>query len=332
MRVNVAAAVRPGSPFLRDPGGQAGGRVVEAVAEGLRLGRLDGAVATLCFRPPLILVDEPRARQPTAAVPPDRCTATPPGCSDEFRASGRGDPGPYRWRLRRRSRRPGRHTSRSRARASAHAIGVPSIGSSPRCGPVVRRTRSRAVTESRRRTPARRCHGPAGRVSSGTSGRNSANELGQPCVRINGIPPGRTALSCTKWIARAVDVGAEVMEFVQPALLRTPVELACPVVEQPLQIGLGQCPDPMPCPVRRRASGWRGSATADPTARPRRSRSTSARCPSRSPNSLAYRKRPHAPDADLVEHAGRPKREAITVLQWMILHSRSPTLRRCSIP
>src|SRR6476661_5500550 len=58
-RGEVPAAVGPGSPLLDDPGGQAGGRVVESVAEGLRLGRLDRAVATLHVRPLLILVDEP---------------------------------------------------------------------------------------------------------------------------------------------------------------------------------------------------------------------------------------------------------------------------------
>src|SRR6266496_2575183 len=70
-----------------------------------------------------------------------------------------------------------------------------------------------------------------GSVSHGTSGRNSAKQLGQPLVKISGIP-----WPLVPWLtdpsAHGINLGAAVAEAVQPAFLRTPVEAVCPVRQQ----------------------------------------------------------------------------------------------------
>src|SRR6266571_6668841 len=71
----------------------------------------------------------------------------------------------------------------------------------------------------------------AGSVSRGTSGRNSAKQLGQPFVKISGIPRPPRARSCTKCTRTP-----EVTEPVQPAFLRAPVEAVRPVPQQVPQV------------------------------------------------------------------------------------------------
>src|SRR5437870_7613747 len=51
--LDVARGVGPGPPLLQDPGGEAGGRIVQRISEGLGLGRLDRAVASLLVVPSL---------------------------------------------------------------------------------------------------------------------------------------------------------------------------------------------------------------------------------------------------------------------------------------
>src|SRR5262249_12460220 len=56
--LDVAVAIRPGAEFLDDPGGEAGGRVVEGEAQRLRLRALNPLIAGLFVEPALELVKE----------------------------------------------------------------------------------------------------------------------------------------------------------------------------------------------------------------------------------------------------------------------------------
>src|SRR6266498_4625955 len=75
----------------------------------------------------------------------------------------------------------------------------------------------------------------AGSVSHGTSGRNSAKQLGQPCQ------DQRDATAAAgpfvhKMPLDTIDPGPEVTEPVQPAFLRAPVEAVRPVPQQAPQV------------------------------------------------------------------------------------------------
>src|SRR5262249_59264554 len=78
--LDVAVAIRPGAEFLDDPGGEAGGRVVEGEAQRLRLRALNPLKAGLFVEPALELLQErflprvagraPLARPPAASGTP----------------------------------------------------------------------------------------------------------------------------------------------------------------------------------------------------------------------------------------------------------------------
>src|SRR6478609_5339049 len=107
---------------------------------------------------------------------------------------------------------------------------------------------------------------------------------------------------------RAVDVGAEVVEFVEPALLRTPVELAGPVVEQPFQIR--QVSALTPCLAR---CGVRPPGGADPRSQIRQQvlidRDRHRLDVHRGPRTHRRQRKPRMPpNADLLERS-RPAEE-----------------------
>src|SRR5262249_57525309 len=56
--LDVAVAIRPGAEFLDDPGGEAGGRVVEGEAQRVRLRALNPLIAGLFVEPALELVKD----------------------------------------------------------------------------------------------------------------------------------------------------------------------------------------------------------------------------------------------------------------------------------
>ena len=76
----------------------------------------------------------------------------------------------------------------------------------------------------------------SGSVSNGTSGSSSTNVLGQPWVRISGMPRPCLARSWTKWMRTPSRFGAELIGRVQFALLCVPIEPVGPIGKQLSQV------------------------------------------------------------------------------------------------
>ena len=225
MGVEVAAAVGPRAPFVEHPGGEPYGRVVERIAQGLRSGRLDGAVAALGGVPPCDVVD-------VGLLLGGQRRGARPGVRPHL--GGAQVDADHSLGLRQ------RHVGGDTGTEVAAVRAVPLVAEplhelvpQPRdVRPVdagTGRSLREGVTRQRRDDKVEAVAEPVDSESSST------NVLGQPWVSTSGTAAAPAA-TVHEVQADPVDLGQVVLVAVEPALLPAPVEPVGPVGRQGLQV------------------------------------------------------------------------------------------------